>query len=201
MDWSGILSIVMAVLVAIGLPLAIHSRKKHGPKKGEELYDHLREMGVKVSLMEKGNDGEKIGVKRSWGQKSEGTIEVKGRNLDTINIIGVSSQYGTHYFLDYLVRSPNLAMIEIKKTSMRKKKHFLWGKSLAVEWVGDKSLAQNLNLDYRLESKLMQSQFKGTIGIAPESKSEYARIRTSYFLPSPDLFEAIDIIAGHIRSG
>ncbi len=34
-----------------------------------------------------------------------------------------------------------------------------------------------------------------------EPKYEYVRVRTSYFLPSLDLFDAIDIIARHIKSG
>ena len=33
-----------------------------------------------------------------------------------------------------------------------------------------------------------------------EPKYEYARVRTSYFLPSLDLFDAIDIIAKHVKS-
>jgi hypothetical protein len=31
-------------------------------------------------------------------------------------------------------------------------------------------------------------------------KSMYAKIRTAYFLPSPDLLKAIDIIAQHMKS-
>jgi len=34
-----------------------------------------------------------------------------------------------------------------------------------------------------------------------EPKYEYARVRTAYFLLSPDLFDAIDIIARHIKAG
>ena len=33
-----------------------------------------------------------------------------------------------------------------------------------------------------------------------EPNYEYARVRTSYFLLSPDLFDAIDIIAKHVKS-
>jgi hypothetical protein len=39
---------------------------------------------------------------------------------------------------------------------------------------------------------------EGSISILPDG--EYARVRVAYQLPSADLFEAIDIIAGHIRS-
>ncbi len=33
-----------------------------------------------------------------------------------------------------------------------------------------------------------------------EPKYEYARVRTAYRLPSLDLFDAIDIIAKHVKS-
>ena len=121
--------------------------------------------------------------------------------MDCIEIIGIASQYGTYYFLDYIVRSPNLSSLKPEKTVLvKKKKRHPGGKVLQIHWVGDKYLAQSLNLDYHLESKLLQAQFKGTITIIPEKKKEYTRIRTGYFLPSPDFFEAVDLIAGHIRS-
>ena len=34
-----------------------------------------------------------------------------------------------------------------------------------------------------------------------EPKYEYTRVRTAYFLPSLDLFDAIDIMAKHVKSG
>ena len=71
-------------------------------------------------------------------------------------------------------------------------------------WKGDIYLSQQLNLDYRLNDILMQTDFKKlktSIVIFPEPKYEYERVRTSYFLLSPELFEAIDIIAGHVKSG
>jgi len=200
MDWSDILGIIMAIAVAVGLPLALHSRQKGGQKKAEELCQHLAGMGIKA-YPGKAEIGEGK-VKRSRSEKSLGVIEVKQRNIDWINIIGVASQYGANYFVDYLVRSPNLGVVKLNRTSLRKKKeHSLWGRVSTVEWIGDKSLSQSLNLDHRLESMLMQSQFGGTIQIVPEPKWGYVRIRTNYFLPSPDVFEAIDIVGEHIRSG
>jgi hypothetical protein len=205
MDWGDIVNIVigivMAAVVAIGLPLALHRRKKEGPKKRDELCHHLQEIGVNVTLPEDESDKRKIGEKRSSMERPQGIIEIKGRSIDWINIIGVASEYGTSYFLDYLVKTPNLALIKLKKTVLKKKRqHSLEGRSLATRWVGDSSLSQSLNFDHRLENRLMQSEFKGPIRIFPEPKYGYTRIRTSYFLPSPNLFEAIDIIAQHIRS-
>ena len=44
------------------------------------------------------------------------------------------------------------------------------------------------------------SALKGGISIHPEPKHDYARIRTGYILPEPQLFEALDIIADHVKS-
>ena len=107
-------------------------------------------------------------------------------------------------FLDYLVRSPG-RLAKRKKTRMvSKKSPAIWGKVVDIEWKGDFYLSQQLKLDYRLKDILLQTDFKklkSKIEIFPESKYEYARVRTAYFLPSPDLFEAIDIIARHVKSG
>ncbi|GAI30124.1 unnamed protein product, partial [marine sediment metagenome] len=91
-----------------------------------------------------------------------------------------------------------------KKTRMvRKKSPAIWGRVVDIEWKGDDYLSQQLNLDYQLKDILLQIDFKklkSNITIFPEPKYEYARVRTSYLLPSLDLFEAIDIIAKYIKS-
>jgi len=205
MEWSNILSIIMAILVASGLPLALRSRKKAGPKKREELYQHLQEIGIEASLIEKGSDKEKIGLSRSSGQRSEGIIELEDRNIDFINVISVASQYGACYFLDYLVKCSNIMEERVfKKTRLTKKRSpALWGKVVDIEWKGDASLAQSLNFDYSLEDKLLEADanvFKESISILPEPKYGYVRIRTDYSLPSAEIFEAISSIARHIKS-
>jgi len=63
----------------------------------------------------------------------------------------------------------------------------------------------SLNFDYRLKDRLLGADsdpgaLKGSIWIFPEPKHGYARIRTNYFLPSPKMFEAINIIAKHVLS-
>ena len=204
MDWSSILSIIIAVLMFVGLPLVLRKRKKEGPKKGEELCQHLREMGVKAYILQTGSDQEKIGQKRSSSEKSMGIIELKNRNIDFINVIGVASQYGTNYFVGYLVKTPNIAGKQtLKKTRLvRKKSSPLWGKVIGIEWKGDESLAQSLNFDYGLEDRLLQSNLKdlkGSIWIFPEPKHGYAKIRTAYTLPSSEAFEAMNVIAKHVK--
>ena len=205
MDLDNIISIIIGVLVVIGLPLALRKRKKVGPQKREGLCQYLKEMGIKVSLAEKGDDKEKIGLSRASGQKSEGTIQLQEQNINFINIINVSSQYGTNYFLDHLVKSPNImGGRTLKKTRLiRKKSPPLWGKVVAIEWRGDESLAQSLNLDYSVEDRLLRSNlkdFKGSILIFPEPKHGYTRIRITYLLPTSEIFEAINIIAKHVKS-
>ena len=206
MEWTEILtSVITALVVIIGIPLALRKRKKGGSQNAEQLLRHLQEIGVKASLTEKGVAEEKIGMSRSFIRSSVGLIEIADRNINYINVIGVASQYGVNYFLDYLVRSPGQSGRKgQKKTRMvRKKSPAIWGRVVNIEWKGDVYLSQQLNLDYQLKDKLLQTEpkkLKGNIEITPEPKYEYTRVRTAYLLPSSDLFGAIDTIAKHIKS-
>ncbi len=205
MEWVNILTgIIAALVVAIGLPLALRKRKKGGPQNVEQLLHHLLEIGVKASLADKGAAEEKVGMSHSFMRSSVGIIEIAGRNIDYMNVIGVASQYGVNYFLDYLVRSPSRLGKRKKTRMVRKKSPAIWGRVVDIEWKGDDYLSQQLNLDYRLKDILLQidsKKLKGNIVIFPEPKYEYVRVRTAYLLPPPDLFEAIDIIAKYIKSG
>jgi len=207
MEWSNILTGIITFLVlAIGLPLALRKRRKSGPQTVEQLLYHLQEIGVKSSLAEKGMDEEKVGVGRSFMQRSEGVIKIEKRHIDFINVSSVASQYGVNYSLDYLARSSSQSgRKRWKKTRMVKKKsQAILGKVTDVEWKGDDYLSQQLNLDYRLKDILLQTDFKklkSKIEVFPEPKYGYVRVRTSYLLPSLDLFEALDIIARYIKSG
>ena len=101
----------------------IKKEKKGGPQNVEQLLHHLRETGIKASLTEKSVDEEKVGVSRSFMRSSVGRIEIAGRNIDYMNVIGVASQYGVNYFLGYLVRSPSWSgKKKRKKTKMVRKK-------------------------------------------------------------------------------
>ncbi len=205
MDWSNIFPILFALLLAVGLPLAFRSLKKGGQNKVDELYQHLQGIGVKASVLEKDASQEKTKRKRSWGQRLVGTIKLTDYNIDSIDVIGVASQYGVNYYLDFLVNRPSfIGGSKKKKTKMNTKKSSLFkGKVVDIEWKGDDFLAQKLNFDYGLKDKLLQadlSTLKGGISIYYEPKRDYARIRTNYFLPTPDLFEATDMIANHVKS-
>ena len=86
---------------------------------------------------------------------------------------------------------------------LRKKSSAIRGRVVDVEWKGDEYLSRGLNYDYRLKDRLLAAseELKWDIWVFPEPKHEYVRVRTAYLLPSSDLFEAMDIVAGHIKSG
>lgn len=207
MDWANILAgVIAALVVAIGLPLALRKRKKAGPENVEKLFQHLQKLGVRASPLEKGAQQEKVGISRASGQRSEGVIKIEGKDIDYINVSSASSQYGVNYFLNYLVTTSSwTGKKDRKKTSMvRKRSSGIWGRVVDIEWRGDAHLSRELNFDYRLKDILLQTEPKevgGGIQIFPEPKHEYARVRTAYLLPSSGLLEAIDIIAKYVKSG
>jgi hypothetical protein len=83
---------------------------------------------------------------------------------------------------------------------VRKRRPAIWGKIVDIEWRGDDYLSQQLNLDQRLKDILLQTDLTnlGDIEVSPEP--QYAKVRTAYVLPSPDLLKAIDIIARYVKS-
>ena len=207
MDWDNIIiSLVMLLAFGIGLPLAMRARKRTAPQKVTELFEHLQNNGLKASQMAGDTDPKEMGFPRVTGQRSEGIIEIRERNIDYVNIISVTGQYGVNYYLDFLVKRPNwLSQQKRKKTKMAAKKDpAIKGKVADIEWKGDDYLSRTLNYDYQLKDRLLQTEpgeLKGGIQIYPEPKQEYSRIRTAYLLPSQNWLEAIDMIAGHVKSG
>jgi len=206
MEWTNIFGGLMAVMMAIGILLALRKRKKEGPEKVGQLLQHFQKIKIKASLAEKSISEGKIGVGRAWGRKSEGIIQIEEKNIDYINVVSVASQYGVNYSLDYLVRTPSWSGERKRKRTrmVGKKSSGIRGKIADIEWKGDDYLSRELNFDYQLKDMLSQTKsegIKGGIVIFPDPKYEYARVRTACLLPSPDLFEAIDIIAKHIKSG
>jgi hypothetical protein len=205
MDWETFSPIIFLIL-AFGLPFLFKLFRKGEQKKPEELFQHLQVIGVKASILGVEEAGEKWGQKRSWGEKGEGVMAVKDRNIDAIALVSQSSQYGSNYYIEYLVkwRTQSGADTAQKTRMVLKKSPPLWGKAVDIEWKGDPSLTQRLNFDYQLKYRLLQDglrNFKGGISIHPEAKYGYSRIRTSYQLPSPDLFQVIGTIAKHIKEG
>ena len=206
MEWGKIIPSIVAFLTAFLLPFFLSRRKKEGSKKLIKFRQHLLGIGMKFVELDKDSEQATLGTKFSRSQKSEGAFALEGRNIDLIIITSVASQYGVNYFLEYLVKSNfDLRGGSVKKTKMVKKRSSLFGRDVVdILWKGNRHLAQRLNLDYEIKHKLLQAykeKFKGGILIIPEPKHGYTRIKTSYNLPSPMIFDAIDSIARYIKSG
>jgi hypothetical protein len=205
MEWADFIPIVLGVLAAVAaVPAFLRLVRKGSPAKQDELQQHLAGIGLKVSRVEKDSE-EDTAIPKNWGEKSEGAFIVADRNVDAVAIRSVSSQYGTNYYLDYVVRHPGVMAAESKKTTLIKRKRPpVTGKVVDIEWKGASSLAQRLNYDYSLTHRLLDSGPDGLkvgITIQPLPKHGCTRIRTGYRLPSADLFQAIDTIARHVKAG
>ena len=205
MEWADFIPVVLGILAAVAaVPAFLRLVRKGSPEKQDELLQHLAGIGLKVSTVEKDSE-EDAAIPKKWGEKSEGAFIVADRNVDAIAIRSVSSQYGTNYYLDYVVRHPGLVPAESKKTTLvRKKSPPVWGKVIDLKWKGASSLAQRLNYDYQLKYTLLNADpagLKTGITIQPQPRHGCTRIRTGYHLPSAGLFQAIDTIARHVRAG
>jgi len=204
-EWTDLLPLLVAIFAAIGIPVALWSLRKGGQSKVDEFHQHLAGIGVDATVLSKDSPQQGKGRKGSWAQKVVGIIKLADSKIDSVNVIGVASQYGVNYYLDYVVSRPTFASAgKKKKTTMTTRKSRQFGGNVVdVGWKGDDYLAQRLSLDFGLKQKLLQadlSALKGGISIHPEPKHDYARIRTGYILPEPQLFEALDIIADHVKS-
>ena len=206
MESSSITTIVLGLAAVVGVAVSAVALKRSGSQKAKELAEHLQFLNIPARLLDESSIAGRAGLKTSWWSKSTGVVKVGGRVVEFINITGVATQYGVQYYLDYLVRQPNLTgRDKIRRTRMKKKRNsMLVGKVVDVEWSGDTVLAQKLNYDYDLKDKLTQIDFKKLktgIIIYPDPKFEYTRIRTSYLLPDQQLLDVIDGIARNIKSG
>ena len=204
-SWINVIGLLLALLAGVALPLLVRRRKKGEQSSKAQLYQHLRGLGLQASIVEKGDDRERVGLGRASGQRSEGIIELAESCIDSVNVVSISSQYGTRRFTDYLVKSPNITgarVLRRTKLTARRSPPIL-GRVVAIEWKGDSSLAQTLNLDYSLQDRLLTAEGKlvtGCIGIFPESKHGIVRMRTNYVLPTTGVFDALCSIARRIRA-
>lgn len=205
-EWIQKLSSYIPFLLFLVLPIVLNKLKKTTAPDIDELYQHFQGIGIKASIAEISDDKCKTGLEgRFSAQKSAGLIELRNRNVDSLNMVVASNQYGKDYYIDYLVKNSNIVENRVpRKTKLvRRKNSLLWGRTIDFEWKGDSILAETLNSDYRIKEKLLQGEFesiKGNIWIYPEPKYGYFRIRSSYFLPPRQIFEAIETVAKHLKS-
>jgi len=203
--WPGILAPLVALLIGVALPWLLRKRRKAEAYKVEELGRHLSGVGVQVSQAENDDARGRVGLGSASGQKVEGVIVFEDRSIDSANVISTSTQYGTTYVINFLVKAPNISASRmLKRTRLTKRRSPpIWGRVTGIEWKGDTSLAQTLNFDYSLADRLIASDGKvvtGNVSIIPELKHGYVRIRTDYSLPSAEAFGALCSIARHIKA-
>ncbi|MFU8795703.1 MAG: hypothetical protein ACNA7X_00195 [Dehalococcoidia bacterium] len=203
--WPGIIGPLIALLIGVALPLILRKRKKAEGSKLHELFQHFWGVGVQVSQAEHDDARGRIGLGSASGQKAEGVAVFEDRSIDSATVISTSTQYGTTYFINYLVKAPNISAARmLKRTRLTKRRSpLIWGRVMGIQWKGDVSLAQTLNFDYSLADRLLKADGKvvtGNIGIIPEPKHGYVRIKTDYSLPSAEAFEALCSIARHIKA-
>jgi len=206
MKWSQILPAVVAFLTAFLLPFIFSKRKKDHEKKIKNYSQNLRDVGIDFETIGKDDPRVHFIKKLSWGHKAEGIFALKGKNIDYIFLISVTSQYGVNYFLEYIVLTTFTPRDEsIKNTVMKVKRDSLMrGGGIDVFWKGDRYLSQKLNMDYELKYKVLHSGLKEckiTLKIVPEKKHGYTRIKTNFMVPSQELISFIDSIAGHVKAG
>ncbi len=179
--------------------------------KGKKLCEYLQTIGINASVLEKGGLTKEI-----KGQPREGVldsvigrIKLQGRNIESINVVF----NGSLQLLDYIVTSLNYddgrrrsAYLEIKRNLKDELLTYIhiYSRSIAdLEWKGDPGVARELNYDSQLMNKLRNtdlSPLRGYLKIVPEPKYGCVRIRTSYFLPTSELFDVLESIAKHIKS-
>jgi hypothetical protein len=207
LDSGIIVTIILAVTGLAGFILALISLSKGAKKKAEELCDHLNTIGVKAWIDMTEPDNVDKGPRIFRGFKYLDKIKLNGKEIDSINVTGIATQYGVNYLLDFIVPHNNhISGYRVSKVKLaRRRLNDLMGerKIQDVMWKGDTVLSQKLNLDVDLKEKLLQAdlkQVKYSIEIIPETERDYCRIRTPYFLPAKGMFEIIRTIAKHIKT-
>ncbi|UCG09961.1 MAG: hypothetical protein JSW30_04305 [Dehalococcoidia bacterium] len=198
--WDTFVIVLLLFLAVIGLARPFMKLKKGSPKDVSLLLDHLQGMGIYATLSEVDKKAGARGARRASMERCQGAIKIGGRNVDLINVVSKATPFGDRLFADYSVGTGLwLAKTSRKKTGLvRKGALGVLGGGGDIEWKGDEWLCRELNYDPRLKDKLGQAEMEGGLSILPGS--ECAKVRVAYQLPSANLFEVIDIIAGHIRS-
>jgi hypothetical protein len=206
LDSSTIVTIVLMGGGIIGFILSLFGLKRSGRKKLEGLRDHLHMIGVKAWTDDFSYQGEEKGKKRYSTKKHLGTIILDGKEINSIIVTGVASQYGVNYFLDFTVphtsKSDN-GKSKVKLAMKKIKDRFSNMKTADISWKGDMVLVQKLDADSRLKDKILRTDLKPvrySIELVPDQKESYYRIRTPYFLPATDIFEVLNLIAKHMKT-
>ncbi len=201
MEWWNTLVIVLLLLLAVfGLARPFMKLERRSSQDVDRLLNYLQNMGIYVSLLEVDRRAARRGARGASGERCLGAIKVGGRNMEVISVVSKTTPFGDHLFTDYSVGIGLwLGKTGRRKTGLiRKGALGMLGRGVDIEWKGDELLSRELNYDPRLKDKLGKAEMEGNILVLPDG--EYAKVRLTYQLPSADLFGAVDIIAGHIKS-
>lgn len=206
MDSGSIITIVLMAGGIIGFVFSLFALKKTGRKKLVELRDHLHMIGAKAWTDDFSYGRDEKSKKRYRTGKYLGTIILDGKEISSIIVTGVASQYGVNYFLDFTI--PRTLKSDDRKSNVKlvrknRRDRFNHMKITDISWKGDMVLVQKLDADSRLKEKLIRTDLKPvrySIELITEQKENYNRIRTPYFLPATDVLEVLNLIAKHMKA-
>lgn len=184
---------------------AIHEALRD--KAADELCAHFLHLGIQAEML-RGHPLQKVGARKEFGIKREslGLVQVAGKNIGYVAIIretiGGGKERYIRYDFEYLVSLGEIpsslcwAKLDTQKRGLFRRKvvDIEWrGGTLANTLNGDLSLKDSLLMEFRLSRPL-------DIVVAPEPVYQCTRIETPRHLPSGNLFDCLDRIAGHIPS-
>ena len=203
-----IIVVAAALVIAVGLFVArVKWIKNETSKRLVTISHHLQDLGVKVSLLTKGDLRPRIETRDFWKyhSRSEYILEIKEKGINYIFTDCITSENTTIYYLNFVVISTNWVATNTRKaTRLVKKRSFpIFGKVSDLEWKGDQTLANLLNNDYSLKAQLLKSPDINKLTcnpvIYPRPDYEYYKIRIRYFLPTGNFFEVLNVIGSHLR--
>jgi len=188
-DWiTVIISIVVVLASAVSGILNSRKAKERAVGGADNFAHHLDMIGIKAEPVENPS----VGVKK--GDIKGSTFRLHGSPIDQVSIVPA----GNELSLVFLIPMYGPSFNKKKKTFMKRAKTKMGND---IIWKGDPILAQTLNFDFTLNQLLAQIDPKElkTLVISP-LKTNRAEVLTNYFLPSKEMFKALDIIASHLKS-
>jgi hypothetical protein len=178
------------------------------------LCQYLQTLGINASVLEEKRYRSVSGQPCGLLEMVKGIIKLEGRVFDSVNI--VLDTQNSWLCLDYIMNTSSLyardkggriRLIMKRKSMDALFSTFLFTRSdrvIDIEWRGEAELARELNFDSQLRNKLLKTDLEPlceTLDIVPEPKYGCIKIRTSYFLPTPEQFDILESVAKHIKSG
>lgn len=188
-DWITIITSIVVVLAgAVSGILNSRKAKERAVGGADNFAHHLDMIGIRAEPVEDPS------VEAKKGDIKGSTFRLHGSPIDQVSIVPA----GNELSVVFLIPMSGPSFSKKKRTFMKRVKTKIGSD---IIWKGDPVLAQTLNFDFTLNQLLSQVDPKElkTLVISP-LKTNRAEILTNYFLPPKEMFKALDIIAGHLRS-